>query len=94
MYKRLIIAGLLASSLLSACGGTSKYVVNSLCVDDPARFIESAFSGDRIGYLPLVLNYEPYVALLWSDGTFSVAKSPRLKWNENTVTSEYDFFKC
>ena len=92
------IAGLLAGLLMSACGGTSKYVVGHLCVDDPDRFYKSPASSMEL-YLPAFGVVEPYIALIWSDGTFSVAKSPNLKWEESNrgtvyYTSEYQHFNC
>ena len=99
MKRQLAIAGLLALSLLSACGGTSKYVVGHLCVDDPTRFFKSSPSPMGLFRRSPVIVEKPYVALIWSDGTFSVAKSPNLKWEESdsgTVlyTSEYEHFNC
>jgi hypothetical protein len=98
MKRPMAIAGLLAVSLLSACGGTSKYVVGHLCVDDPFRFIKSPGYGLDF-YRPRIGFEDPYVALIWSDGTFSVANSPNLKWEESDsgnvyYTSEYEHFNC
>jgi hypothetical protein len=99
MKRQMAIAGLLALSLLSACGGSSKYVVGYLCVDDPDRFFKSPLMGLGDFFRPAWSYEEPYVALIWSDGTFSVAKSPNLEWEESDsgnvyYTSEYEHFNC
>jgi hypothetical protein len=98
MKRPMAIAGLLAVSLLSACGGSSKYVVGHLCVDDPDRFLKNRLSFGEF-FRPAWSYEEPYVALIWSDGTFSVAKSPNLEWEEFDsgnvyYTSEYKHFNC
>ena len=98
MKRQIATAGLLAVSLLSACGGSSKYVVGHLCVDDPDRFSKSSLSLGEF-FRPAWSYEEPYVALIWSDGTFSVAKSPNLEWKETDsgyvfYTSEYEHFNC